>query len=546
MSMKEGHSTSRPPFYEGSNFAYWKSRMEHYLMTEIDMWFSITEGFMAPTENGKMLESSRWTVEQKMKAQANAKAIVTLQCGLSSEQLNKVGPFKSAKDLWDKLIELNEGTKDSRIAKRDLLINQLQNFTMKDGETVSSLHGRFKELLNGLHSVGESVENRDLIRYALKSFPRNSLWSSMVDAYKVSRDLSIVKLDELFCELELHEQANTSHKEKGIALVAGEKSKKKHKEKKKEKKESSSESEQDSDSDSDEELSSSEMANFVRRMMRHSRKFDKKDVKKIFNDEKRKGKSLVDSKNKTDVICYECKKKGHYKTECPKLKKQEEKIKKKKKALKATWDDSSSSSSEEDERKSSKHMALMALSHVEDSEDEDSHEEDVESSSESSSSDDEVISPKLDKMYATIACLTNALAKSKGKVKRLQNELKSLKNEIVPCESCMLHENDKNDVDDLEKENVSLKSQVDDLRCALVKFTSSSKYLDMILGAQRGVYNKAGLGFKSQDKEVKFMSLISRNHASRVKVVQAWVPKQFVIDATGPKVWVPKHLVHRV
>ena len=128
-------------------------------MTKIDMWFLITEGFTMPTEDGKVLESSKWAVEQKMKAQANAKAIMALQCGLSSKQLNKVRPFKSAQDLWDKLIELNEGTKDSRIAKRDLLINQLQNFTMKEGETVSSLHGRFKELLNGLHSVGESVEN---------------------------------------------------------------------------------------------------------------------------------------------------------------------------------------------------------------------------------------------------------------------------------------------------------------------------------------------------------------------------------------------------
>lgn len=42
----------------------------------------------------------------------------------------------------------------------------------------------------------------------------------MVASYKVSRDISFVKLDELFCEMELEEQANLELKEKSIALVA--------------------------------------------------------------------------------------------------------------------------------------------------------------------------------------------------------------------------------------------------------------------------------------------------------------------------------------
>lgn len=40
--------------------------------------------------------------------QLNGKAIVILQCGLAPEQMNKVGPFKSTKELWDKLMELNK------------------------------------------------------------------------------------------------------------------------------------------------------------------------------------------------------------------------------------------------------------------------------------------------------------------------------------------------------------------------------------------------------------------------------------------------------
>ncbi|GAV60223.1 zf-CCHC domain-containing protein/UBN2 domain-containing protein, partial [Cephalotus follicularis] len=58
----------------------------------------------------------------------------------------------------------------------------------------------------------------------------------------------------------------------------------------------------------------------------------------------------VESSKKQEPTCYECKKPGHFKNECPNLKKKEKSIKehsKKKKAVVATWDDSDFSSSEE-------------------------------------------------------------------------------------------------------------------------------------------------------------------------------------------------------
>lgn len=69
------------------------------------------------------------------------------------------------------------------------------------------------------------MKNQDLIRYALKAFPRSTLWSSMVDVYKTSRDLSSNKLDELFYEFELYEQSHNSFKKNGIALLVDSKAK---------------------------------------------------------------------------------------------------------------------------------------------------------------------------------------------------------------------------------------------------------------------------------------------------------------------------------
>ena len=51
-------------------------------------------------------------------------------------------------------------------------------------------------------------------------------------------------------------------------------------------------------------------------------------------------------KEKDQPICYECKKPGYFRTDCPKLKKASKKIKKK--AMIATWSDSDESCSEEE------------------------------------------------------------------------------------------------------------------------------------------------------------------------------------------------------
>ncbi|XP_042380171.1 G-type lectin S-receptor-like serine/threonine-protein kinase At1g61420 [Zingiber officinale] len=48
----------------------------------------------------------------KKKAQIDSKTLNTIQCGLTKEELNRVRPPENAKKLWDKFLELHEGTSD--------------------------------------------------------------------------------------------------------------------------------------------------------------------------------------------------------------------------------------------------------------------------------------------------------------------------------------------------------------------------------------------------------------------------------------------------
>ena len=79
---------------------------------------------------------------------------------------------------------------------------------------------------------------------------------------------------------------------------------------------------------------------------------------------KKKGFKKQDSSKNNKMICYECNKSGHIKSECTKLKKYFKKDrkynKKKKQVLKVTWDDSSESSDDETNEEVA-NLCFMAL-----------------------------------------------------------------------------------------------------------------------------------------------------------------------------------------
>ncbi|XP_042437002.1 uncharacterized protein LOC122022967 [Zingiber officinale] len=113
------------------------------------MWMIIKIGLSFPLDGAeKPVSCENWDTSLMKKIKANAKATCTLQCGLTNEELNRVSPFSSAKDLWEKQIELHEAT-----------------FDIKDGELASQLHTRIQDLPNGLHAIGQKVENLDVIKY---------------------------------------------------------------------------------------------------------------------------------------------------------------------------------------------------------------------------------------------------------------------------------------------------------------------------------------------------------------------------------------------
>ncbi|GAV59919.1 LOW QUALITY PROTEIN: UBN2 domain-containing protein, partial [Cephalotus follicularis] len=167
------------------------------------------------------------------------------------------------------------------------------------------------------------------------------------------------------------------------------------------------------------------------------------------------------------------------KNDYPRLKKKDL-LKKKKKAMIATWDDSDESSSDEDSNEEVAQIALMALEEKKDEE------------------SDEVT---YDELVLIIEKYSSMIASLKKKVKTLANENDELKSINLAKEenSNEIEVDLLNEVAYLEKENRNLKEEIEALKKTFSKFSNSSEKFENLLGMQRCVFDKAGLGYEEMN-----------------------------------------------
>ncbi|MQL75860.1 hypothetical protein Taro_008245 [Colocasia esculenta] len=344
--MAEGHSVTRPPFFDGTNYPYWKNRMQVFLRAQnYKLWKIVHKGEYSIPE-----DESTWTKDQIAKGTLNWSALNMMQCAVHPNEYSRVSTCTSAKEMWDKLELIYEGTSEVRETKASMLVFEYEMFKMNSTETISDMFARFMLIINGLKGLKKEYSESDLVRKILRSLP--SSWNTKATVIEDSKDLSKMKLDELIGSLMIYE-INMKRKEteenprKPLALKASRKN--------------SSASKEEVIQESDEFESSSESENDEMAMLtRQFKKFLKYKRRGTGNSkpfQKKEFSNKFETNKKSEIVCYECKKQGYMRGECPELKKKLKKNKftfKKAKAMLATLsdedeDDNSQATSGDDE-----------------------------------------------------------------------------------------------------------------------------------------------------------------------------------------------------
>ncbi|GAV67438.1 zf-CCHC domain-containing protein/UBN2 domain-containing protein, partial [Cephalotus follicularis] len=290
-------------------------------------------------------------------------------------------------------------------------------------------------IINALQALDQTYSNSEMVKKILRCLPRS--WMPKVTVMEEAKNLNVLPLEYLLGSLMTHE----------LSMQKKDDDEEKEKKKKKIVALKSSLIEDSKDDDDDEEL------------------------------------ALI-----TQIICFGCNKLGHYKSDCPRLKKKD--LLKKKKAMIATWDDSDESSSDEDSNEEVAQIALMALEEEEEEE------------------SDEVT---YDELVLIVEKYSSMIASLKKKIKILVNENDELKSiNLAKEESSNEIEVDllENEVAYLEKGNINLKEEIEALKKTFSKFSNSSEKLENLLGMQRCVFDKARLGYEEMNNVKLYQTFV--------------------------------------
>ncbi|XP_063942761.1 uncharacterized protein LOC135150404 [Daucus carota subsp. sativus] len=132
----------------------------------------------------------------------------------------------AAKEVWDTIQTLCEGTDQVKENKMQLFVQQYESFHFKSGESLNDLFNRFQKLLDGLKLYGRVYMVKESNLKFLRALPRD--WKPMTVVIRQAQNFNEYPLDKLYgilktYELEIQqdeELEKNSKKEKTVALVA--------------------------------------------------------------------------------------------------------------------------------------------------------------------------------------------------------------------------------------------------------------------------------------------------------------------------------------
>ncbi|GJW91442.1 hypothetical protein Tco_0168995 [Tanacetum coccineum] len=192
---------NKPPMLEKHLYDSWKSRMELYMMNRPHgrmilasvekgplVWPSITEDGVT-----RLKEYVELTPAEAIQADCDIKAINIILQGLPTEIYALVSQHRVAKDLWEKIKLLMQGTSLTKQERECKLYDEFDKFTYKKGETLHEYYLRFTLLLNDMNIYKMPLEQFQVNTKFLNTLPDK--WSKFV-----------TDVDKLHAYLQQHER----------------------------------------------------------------------------------------------------------------------------------------------------------------------------------------------------------------------------------------------------------------------------------------------------------------------------------------------------
>ncbi|GJR31260.1 hypothetical protein Tco_1107492 [Tanacetum coccineum] len=174
-------SKNSPPLLEKGMYDSWKTQILLYISGK---------------ENGEMLIDSIKNGPVQLKPKIFAK---------DKDGVNDIlRPQTNAKQIWDHVKELMEGTEITKQECESMLYDEFDKFTSEPKESFYSYYLRYVKLINDMNMIPMYMLNMQInMKFVNHLQPE---WGRFVIAAKQARDLHVVNFDQLYAFLKHNEK----------------------------------------------------------------------------------------------------------------------------------------------------------------------------------------------------------------------------------------------------------------------------------------------------------------------------------------------------
>ncbi|GJT87335.1 zf-CCHC domain-containing protein [Tanacetum coccineum] len=176
---------------------------------DLDLWHIILNGDFPPVAKNEVTQIlevvpfEEQSDDLKKKLAKNNEAKMVLYNALPKKEYERIFMCKTAKDIWQSLLITHQGNSQVKDNKIDLLVQQYEQFTILEEESIDSGFARFNTIITSLKALDEGFSSKNYVRKFLRAL--HPKWRAKVTAIEESKDLSSLALDELIGNLKVHE-----------------------------------------------------------------------------------------------------------------------------------------------------------------------------------------------------------------------------------------------------------------------------------------------------------------------------------------------------
>nr|GEW34764.1 hypothetical protein [Tanacetum cinerariifolium] len=186
---------NRPSMLEKDMYDSWKSKMELYMLNRQHgrmILESVKHGplFWPTVEEDGVTRLKKYyelSVAEAIQADCDIKATNIILQALSSEIYALVSTHKVAKDLWERIQMLMQGTSLTKQERECKFYDEFDKFAYRKGETLRDFYLRFSLLLNDMNMYNMKLKEFQVNTKFLNTLPPE--WSKFVTDVKLVRDL---------------------------------------------------------------------------------------------------------------------------------------------------------------------------------------------------------------------------------------------------------------------------------------------------------------------------------------------------------------------